>query len=297
MELGQEGGAVGGRAGGGGHAAATPSSWNAPSIAARISRGVCWAAVPAAVEGGAGGGFGEGPGGDHPGRRPGPRRRGWRGGGLRGPRGRTAGARPGGRGAMRCPPLRGPVQGRCETRHGRRGRRGRAGEGGAERGGHLIHWPAAHPPVRLAGARVDRGRRDDVPAVALDVDAGRAGQRGQGRAAGVAVVQVPAAPAGRHGRRRRHQVPVELAAVARVDIDHAQPGGGPGADGQQAPGTLRSIAASRAGVEGGGVEPVAGQARRTRPGRDLSRRCHRPGSWPPGAWTGPSTNTGQPWRM
>ena len=146
------------------------------------------------------------------------------------------------------------------VRGGTAGAGGGGGEGRAERGGHLSHGPAAHPPVRATGARMERGRGGDVPAVALDVDPGRAGQGGQGGAAGVAVVQVPAAPAGRHGGGRGHQVPVELAAVARVDIDHAQARGGPGADGQQAPAHLAEHGGEPGRVEGGGVEAVTGQA-------------------------------------
>ena len=49
VELAEDDSAIGGRGGRAGAHAAAPSSWNAPLIAARISRGVCWAASPAAV--------------------------------------------------------------------------------------------------------------------------------------------------------------------------------------------------------------------------------------------------------
>ena len=50
-----------------GHHAAAPSSRNAPSMAARMSRSVCWAASPAAVSAARASCLGDGPGGDHAG--------------------------------------------------------------------------------------------------------------------------------------------------------------------------------------------------------------------------------------
>jgi len=107
---------------------------------------------------------------------------------------------------------------------------------------------------------VGRGRRDDVPAVCLDVDPRPVWEGGQQRAAGVPVVQVPAAPARGHGGGGGHQRRVDLAAVARVDVDHGQPGRGAGADGQQPAGHLGEHGGQPGRVERGGVESVAGQA-------------------------------------
>ena len=135
---------------------------------------------------------------------------------------------------------------RCRRSSGRmpagrdtRGRNGPAdGEGElSEASVHLPHFPTPDPPVRAPCGRVRGRRRDQVPAVALDVDPRAPGQLPRGHvAARVGLEQVPAAigPSGGHARRRRHQLRVDVSAVPGVDVDPDQSGDGAGPDRHQA---------------------------------------------------------------